>query len=240
VSIGDLEQRLGHAFADPGLLRRALAHRSWVAEHDGDASNERLEFLGDAVLGWVVADLVFDRFADLAEGALTDLRKSVVNATALAEVAAELHVGQHLLLGKGEDSAGGREKVSILSDAMEAILGAVYLDGGSDAAFALIERLFVPRLDDAVTTLDRLDYKSALQEVLSRLGRPSPDYKVRSTGPDHDKVFFASVLVAKELLGRGEGRSKKSAEQAAAAAAFERLTDDVVEPDVDAGRAAGH
>lgn len=224
MTLAALEQRLGHDFADPTLLRRALCHRSWVAEHD-EVSNERLEFLGDAVLGWAIADLVFGRFADLAEGALTDLRKSVVNANALAEVAAELHVGQHLLLGKGEDAAGGREKVSILSDAMEALLGAVYLDGGRDVAFTLVERLFLPRLEDAVSSLDRLDYKSALQEVLSRRGRPSPDYKIRSTGPDHDKVFYASVLVAKEQLGYGEGRSKKTAEQAAAAEAFARLTD---------------
>ena len=204
-----------------------MCHRSWVAEHAGEVSNERLEFLGDAVLGWVVADLVFNHFADLAEGALTDLRKSVVNATALAEVAAELHIGQHLLLGRGEDAAGGREKVSILSDAMEALLGAVYLDGGREVAFGVVERLFLVRLEEAVGSLDRLDFKSALQEVLSRQGRPSPDYKVRSTGPDHDKVFFATVLVAKERLGEGEGRSKKTAEQAAAAEAFARLTDDV-------------
>jgi len=225
VTLAALEQRLGHDFGDPTLLRRAMCHRSWVAEHDGEDSNERLEFLGDAVLGWVVADLVFKRFGDLAEGALTDLRKSVVNATALAEVAAELHVGDHLMLGKGEDAAGGREKVSILSDAMEAVLGAVYLDGGSDVAFAIVERLFLPKLEDAVGSLDRLDFKSALQELLSRQGRPSPDYKVRSTGPDHDKLFHATVLVAKERLGEGEGRSKKTAEQAAAAAAFARLTD---------------
>jgi ribonuclease III len=225
LTFAALEQRLGHDFVDPALLRRALCHRSWVAEHAGEVSNERLEFLGDAVLGWVVADLVFSRFTDLAEGALTDLRKSVVNAAALAEVAAELHVGQHLLLGKGEAAAGGQEKVSILSDAMEALLGAIYLDGGHDAAFAVVERLFLPRLEDAVGSLDRLDFKSALQEVLSRQGRPSPDYKVRSTGPDHDKYFYATVLVAKEQLGYGEGRSKKSAEQAAAAEAFARLTD---------------
>jgi ribonuclease III len=225
LTLGALEQRLGHDFGDPTLLRRAMCHRSWVAEHDGEVSNERLEFLGDAVLGWVVADLVFRNFADLAEGALTDLRKSVVNAAALAEVAAELHVGQHLLLGKGEDAAGGREKVSILSDAMEALLGAIYLDAGHDVAFDVVERLFLPRLEEAVGSLDKLDFKSALQEILSRQGRPSPDYKVRSTGPDHDKVFYATVLVAKEQLGQGEGRSKKAAEQAAAAEAFARLTD---------------
>ncbi len=227
MGLGALQQRLAYKFEDQDLLSRALCHRSWVAESRDDIrSNERLEFLGDAVLGWVIADLVFHRFADLAEGALTDLRKSVVNAHALAEVAAELHVGECLLLGRGEDAAGGREKVSILSDAMEAVLGAVYLDGGHQPVFELIDRLFMVRLEHAVGTLDRLDYKSALQEVLAQQGRPSPDYRVRSTGPDHDKTFYAKVLVAKELLGEGEGRSKKAAEQAAASVAFDALTSD--------------
>ena len=226
MSLGALEKRLGHTFADRELLRRAMCHRSWVAESDDIRSNERLEFLGDAVLGWVIADLVFTRYADMAEGALTDLRKSVVNANALAEVAAELRIGEHLLLGRGEDAASGREKVSILSDAMEAVLGAVYIDGGTTAAFGVIERLFVHRLESAISMLDRLDYKSALQEVLAQQGKPTPDYVVRSTGPDHDKTFFAKVLVARRLLGQGEGRSKKAAEQAAASAAFSALTDD--------------
>jgi ribonuclease-3 len=226
MDLAALEQRLGYEFHQPELLRRAMCHRSWVAENDDTQSNERLEFLGDAILGWVIADLVFHRFADMAEGALTDLRKSVVNANALAEVAAELKLGRHLLLGRGEDAAGGREKVSILSDAMEAVLGAVYLDGGTDPSFELIERLFLPRLEVAVGTLDRLDYKSALQELLAQRGKPFADYEVASTGPDHDKTFFATVLVDDEVLGRGEGRSKKSAEQAAASAAFAFLTDD--------------
>ena len=224
MTLAALEQRLGHEFMKPELLRQALCHRSWVAESVDEHSNERLEFLGDAVLGWVIADLVFSNFSDQAEGALTDLRKSVVNAHALAEVAAELHIGAHLLLGRGEDAAGGREKVSLLSDALEAVLGAVYLDGGHSAAFALIDRLFSARLEAAVATLDRLDYKSALQELTAHRNLSSPDYSVRSTGPDHDKTFFATVRVAKETIGEGTGRSKKSAEQAAAAAAFARLT----------------
>ena len=226
MQLGALERRLAYEFDQPELLRRAMCHRSWVAESSDANSNERLEFLGDAVLGWVIADLVFHRFGDLAEGALTDLRKSVVNATALAEVAAELHIGEHLLLGRGEDVAGGREKVSILSDAMEAVIGAVYIDGGHDAAFALIERLFVQRLDSSAGSLDRLDYKSALQELLAQQGAPSPAYRVRSRGPDHDKTFSAKVLVGKDVLGGGEGRSKKAAEQAAASAAFDQLTSD--------------
>lgn len=223
VDLEPLEQRLGHTFADPELLRRAMCHRSWVAESVDTLSNERLEFLGDAVLGWVIADIVYNNFSDQAEGALTDLRKSVVNAIALAEVAAELRIGEHLLLGRGEDAAGGRLKVSILSDAMEAVLGAVYLDGGKDAAYDLIVRLFTARLEESVAMLDRLDFKSALQELASTRGLPSPEYSLRSTGPDHDKTFFATVRIAKEVVGEGEGRSKKSAEQAAAAAAFDAL-----------------
>ena len=194
-----------------------------MAESGEEHSNERLEFLGDAVLGWVIADLVYQRYADLAEGALTDLRKSVVNARALAEVALELDLGQHLLLGRGEDAAGGRSKVSILSDVLEAVLGAVYVDAGSDPAVDLVGRLFTPKLDAAIDTLDTLDYKSALQERLARVGRSGPEYRIRSTGPDHDKRFFAGVVVAGELLGEGEGPSKKVAEQAAATVAFASL-----------------
>ena len=225
MGLDALEARLGHTFANPALLRRAMCHRSWVAESaDDDLSNERLEFLGDAVLGWVVADLVFRDFTSLAEGALTDLRKSVVNAKALAEVAKELGLGEHLLLGRGEDAAGGRGKTSILSDAMEAVLGAVYIDGGRDVAFDLIRRLFQPRLVAAVDELHRLDFKSALQELLVREGKPPPDYKVSSTGPDHDKTFTAKVRAGRQTIGRGVGRSKKTAEMAAAADAYDTLT----------------
>ena len=225
MSSAALEQRLGYEFTNPALLRRALSHRSWIAESGDRDSNERLEFLGDAVLGWVIADLVYHQYADLAEGALTDLRKSVVNAQALADVARELDIGRHLLLGRGEDAAGGRDKVSILSDAFEAVLGAVYVDGGADAANDLVTRLFVPRLDAAIGSLHTLDYKSALQERLAHGGRIAPEYDVRSTGPDHDKWFFARVLVGADVLGEGEGRSKKSAEQAAASAAIDSLAE---------------
>jgi len=220
----DLRQRLGHEFRDPGLLRRALAHRSWCAEVGGEASNERLEFLGDAVLGWAVADLSYRDHADLPEGKLTDLRKSVVNATALAEVAVEIGLGAALLLGKGEDAAGGRTKPSILSDALEAVLGAVYLDGGPAAVFALIERLFADRMANAALRLDRLDHKTVLQELTARLFDAAPVYVIADTGPDHDKRFYATVIVDGEPVGQGEGRSKKTAEQAAAEAAWNVLS----------------
>lgn len=221
----ELQQRLGYEFGDAALLERALAHRSWVAESDATHSNERLEFLGDAVLGYLIADIVFHRFTDLPEGSLTDLRKSVVNAQALADVATGIDLGRHILLGRGEDAGGGRHKVSILSDVMEAVLAAVYLDGGPQAAAGLVQRLFGDRLDDSVGALALLDSKSALQELVARLGLAQPAYHVRSTGPDHDKRFFARVAIGGIERGSGGGRSKKAAEQAAATAAVAALSD---------------
>lgn len=215
-----LSIRLGHTFRDPRLLRRAMAHRSWCAEVAGsEASNERLEFLGDAVLGWVVADLAFGKFIDLPEGKLTDLRKSVVNATALADTAISLDIGSCLLLGKGEDAAGGRSKPSILSDAFEAVLGAIYIDAGTEAAYEFVERVIGERLVQAVLQLDRLDYKTMLQELAVRHFDAAPVYIISESGPDHAKEFFASVLIGGVIRGQGQGRSKKLAEQAAAAQA---------------------
>jgi ribonuclease-3 len=202
-----------------------MAHRSWCAEVPGESSNERLEFLGDAVLGWVVADLAYRRHRDLPEGKLTDLRKSVVNATALAEVAVSIDLGSCLLLGKGEDAAGGRHKPSILSDALEAVLGAVYIDGGAAAAYAFIERLLGHRINVAADQLGTLDHKTLLQELAARLYETAPVYVIREEGPDHQKRFYASVVVAGEVLGHGEGRSKKLAEQAAAAEACAALAE---------------
>ena len=202
-----------------------MAHRSWCAEHPGTVSNERLEFLGDAILGWVVADLAYRRFSDLPEGALTGVRKGVVNALALADVAEDLGLGAFLLLGRGEDAAGGREKPSILSDALEAVFGAVYVDGGPDVAYAVIERLIGPRLAETASHLDHLDHKSRLQEVSAGEGAGPPEYVTRAEGPDHAKRFFAAVLVDGEVVGEGTGRSKKAAEQAAAAAAVARIDD---------------
>jgi ribonuclease III len=223
LSPDDLSARIGYHFTDPSLVTRAMAHRSWCAEHPGTQSNERLEFLGDAVLGWVVADLAYARFAELPEGALTGVRKGVVNALALAEVAAVLGLGDHLLLGRGEDAAGGREKPSILSDALEALFGAVYVDGGPAAAQEVIDRLIGPRLADTAARLDFLDYKSRLQELAVRHGAGVPEYHTRAEGPDHAKRFFASVVIDGRIAGEGTGRSKKAAEQAAAEAAGEDL-----------------
>ena len=222
--LGALSNRLGYSFTDPDLLRRAMAHRSWCAEVAGDeASNERLEFLGDAVLGWVVADIAFRHFSDLPEGKLTDLRKSVVNASALAEMAIELDIGSCLLLGKGESGAGGRSKPSILSDAFEAVLGAIYLDGGSAVAYDFVERVVGDRLRRAVQQLHRLDYKTLLQEIAVREFDSAPVYVLREEGPDHAKQFYATVLIAGRAWGDGEGSSKKQAEQVAAMVACDSL-----------------
>jgi ribonuclease-3 len=219
-----LSVRLGFEFADRTLLRRAMAHRSWCAEvAGGEASNERLEFLGDAVLGWVVADLAYTQFADLPEGKLTDLRKSVVNATALADVAVTLDLGAYLLLGKGEAAAGGRSKPSILSDAFEAVLGAIYVDAGADAAYQFVERVIGERLRQAVQQLDKLDYKTLLQEIAVRQFDSAPVYILSEEGPDHAKQFSAAVLIGGSRWGGGVGRSKKLAEQAAAQQACDAL-----------------
>lgn len=221
--LASLAVTIGHEFSNIDLLRQAMAHRSWCAEKAGEHSNERLEFLGDAVLGWVIADIAFRQFDALAEGFLTDLRKSVVNASALAEVAESIGIGPHLLLGKGEALAGGAEKPSILSDAFEAVLGAVYLDGGTEPAYAMVQRWVAPRMLTSVGRLNQLDHKTQLQELAARAGRSAPVYTVTSTGPDHAKSFQATVSLDGDLLGEGSGRSKKAAEQSAASVAAATL-----------------
>ena len=224
--LSQLSARLGYAFTDISLLETAMHHRSWNAENDGGESNERLEFLGDAVLGWVVADIVYTQHSDLPEGKLTDLRKSVVNANALAEVAVDLGIGEFLMLGKGEDTAGGREKTSILSDALEAVIGAVYIDAGPQATHDVVSALMGKRIVDAVGGLDRLDAKTRLQELASKF-EAHVHYKVEDEGPDHEKMFFATVFVGDRELGYGEGKSKKAAEQIAAEIACDVLNSEL-------------
>jgi ribonuclease III len=227
VDLLELSERLGHRFDRLELLDQALAHRSWCAEHADAPSNERLEFLGDAVLGFVIADIAYRRFGELAEGRLTDLRKSVVNESALASVAAELDIGPFIKLGKGEAAAGGAAKLSILSDVFEAVLGAVCVDGGVDAVYRLVDRTVGQRIDEAVDGFDRLDYKTSLQEMCSRQNRSAPEYSLTSTGPDHAKVFTAAVSVDGRVRGTGTAGSKKAAEQAAAELACAQLSEPV-------------
>ena len=220
-----LAERLGHTFGDLSLLQHALAHRSWCGEQEGGApSNERLEFLGDAVLGLIVAGYTYDRFPDFAEGKLAKVRSAVVNARVLAEVAGRLGVGEVLLLGRGEEGSGGRTKASILADAFEAVLGAVYLDAGWEAARQLVLRELGEAIERAGEEPDDFDHKSRLQEKAVRDGDGTPRYVVVGSGPDHDRAYVAEVFLGGTLWGTGEGRSKKDAEQEAARAAWEELT----------------
>jgi ribonuclease-3 len=201
-----------------------VAHRSWCAEHPGQPSNERLEFLGDSVLGLVVTDHLFRTFPDLPEGELAKVRAAVVNSAALAEVAAGLGVGDALLLGKGERQSGGDEKPSILADAMEALLGAIYVDGGWAAAAATVMALLGDRIDEAAAGPGGQDYKTRLQELCARDFEALPVYEIADEGPDHAKHFEATVTIAGLTRGSGRGRSKKQAEQAAARRAWEQLS----------------
>ena len=220
-----LAARLGHDFADPGLLRQALSHRSWCGEQDGAPSNERLEFLGDAVLGLVVAEHSYRTYPDLAEGELAKIRSAVVNARVLAEVADELGIGEVLLLGRGEEASGGRTKASILADGFEAVLGAVYLDAGWATTEHLVLDRLAGRIAHAAAEPDDFDHKSRLQELTVRQGLGVPRYLVVGSGPDHDRHYEATVLVEGESRGTGHGTSKKDAEQDAALTAWRELHD---------------
>jgi ribonuclease-3 len=221
-----LEERLGVAFSDRVLLLRSLAHRSWCAEHGMEESNERLEFLGDSVLGLVVTHYVYDHFPHLPEGQLSEVRAGVVNARVLAEVAQELALGEFLLLGKGEDAAGGREKQSILADAFEAVVAAVYVEAGFPVARELVLRYLRDRIAEAAAGPGGRDYKTRLQELTAARALGRPRYAVRDEGPDHAKHFYAVVMIADRPYGEGEGRSKKQAEQAAAWVAWTRLREE--------------
>lgn len=214
---------IGHEFRDIALLRLALTHASFSAEHDDEPSNERLEFLGDAVVGLVLADEMYRRHANFDEGVLTDLRKSVVNAQALAIAARRLGLGRFIRLGRGEADGGGADKTSILANAFEAVLGAVLLDAGSQASHELSLRLLAPEIAGAVPGLKDLDPKTQLQELAAERALGMPVYEVRDEGPAHDKVFFAEAIVGGQQRGTGTGRTKKAAEQQAAAEAIAAL-----------------
>jgi ribonuclease-3 len=219
-----LEQALGLRFKDETLRETSLTHRSYAFEQGTNVTNERLEFLGDAVLGVVITDVAFRSFGDLPEGELAKLRAAVVNMTTLAEVARELGLGEAILLGKGEEQSGGRGKASILADGFEAVLGAVYLDRGLKAATALIRRLFWPRMAAYVRGEGDRDYKTILQELAAQDVGRLPEYRVEERGPDHEKEFTATVYLGGRSFGRGTGRSKKEAEQRAAREAYDRFT----------------
>jgi len=218
-----LSEQLG-VDIDPELLQLALTHRSYAYENGGIPHNERLEFLGDSVLGQAVTVMLYTTLPDLDEGSLAKRRASVVSTVALAEVARGIGLGAHILLGNGEERTGGRDKDSILADTMEAVFGATYLSAGPEQATSLVLRLIEPLLADPERYGAAMDPKTALQELSARQGLSAPAYAVASTGPDHDRRFTATVT-AGELSASGTGTSKKTAEMAAALAAWQLLSD---------------
>lgn len=223
----ELSARLEHDFVDPELLLLALTHRSWCSEFDEKRPNERLEFLGDAVLGLAVTDRLYNRFPASTEGQLAKVRASVVSAQTLATVARDLDVGPHLRLGRGEDASGGRQKASILADTTEALIGAVYIDSGWQAAHDLVLRLLGEHIDAvAAAGPGAGDYKTRLQELVAHLGHQPPGYVLEESGPDHQKRFHATVMVDGTARGTGEGTSKKQAEQKAAEQGWANLAPD--------------
>jgi ribonuclease-3 len=219
----DLLSRLGIDIR-PDLLDLALTHRSYAYENGGIANNERLEFLGDSILGQAVTVMLFTTNPDLDEGDLAKRRASLVSTVALAEVARHIGLGAHLRLGRGEELTGGRDKHSILADTVEAIIGATYLDAGGDVATAFVLRLIAPLLDDPDRFGAAMDPKTSLQELSAALGRGMPTYHVSDSGPDHDKRFHATVRLGGDDVAQGIGSSKKQAEMAAALEAWTRLS----------------
>ena len=222
----ELERKLNYAFRNPALLQEALNHSSYANEHRAAHlhSNERLEFLGDSVLGFVTAEFLFQRHPEAPEGDLTRIRAALVCEQSLYEVAQRLDLGQYLKMGRGEEGGGGRERTSILADAVEAVFAAVYLDGGMDAARALIHRCLLDAQRESVVEERRRDYKTALQELVQRQADQVLTYHmIGEAGPDHDKTFQAEVQLNGSAIGAGSGHSKKEAEQSAARDALEKM-----------------
>jgi len=212
-----------HERIDEALLLRALMHRSYAYENGGLPNNERLEFLGDSVLGLVVTDSLYAVHPDLAEGQLAKLRAAVVNMRALADVARTLSLGEYIFLGRGEESTGGRDKASILADTMEAVIGTVYLCAGLPAATTFVHHLLDPLMESTAGLGAGLDWKTSLQELTAVGSLGVPEYRVTDEGPDHQKTFHAESVVGSEVMGSGSGHSKKEAEQKAAAVAWTEL-----------------
>ncbi len=215
-----LREQLGGPELTDELLDLALTHRSYAYEHGGLPTNERLEFLGDSVLGVIITETLYLTQPTLSEGLLAKLRAAVVNARALAEVARTIGLGDHIKLGKGEESTGGRNKASILSDTVEAVIGAVYLSGGFETARDVVHLLFDPLMEAAAGLGAGLDWKTSLQELSAALGLGVPEYRVTEEGPDHAKLFTATVVLSGADHGGGSGRTKKEAEQGAAETAY--------------------
>ena len=218
-----LTQHLGVEIS-PDLLELAFTHRSYAYEAGITHTNERLEFLGDSVLGLVVTEELYRKYPDLDESRLSPLRSGIVNMRALADIARSLNLGSYIRLGKGEEVTNGRDKNSLLADAFEALIGALYLHHGFAQSAIVIQRLIAPALEEALSRGAGIDGKTALQELAASLGKGAPEYKVSESGPDHDKSFTATAVVSGEVLGTGEGKSKREAEQSAARRAYDTLS----------------
>jgi ribonuclease-3 len=226
LALEGLASDIGYSFNDLSLLDRALHHSSWVHEHPEETpeSNERLEFLGDAVLELVITEHLFHRFLEASEGQLSKARSGVVNEARLAATARDLQLGEYLLLGKGEETQGGRDKASILADALEALLAAVYLDGGLEAARGVFTELLADAAERSLSRAPKRDFKTSLQEKVQEALHVTPRYKLLLTlGPDHNKTFTVVCLVEGQEVAQGSGKSKKEAEQDAARASLEVL-----------------
>jgi len=224
--IGSLQGSLNVRFKNPSLLEQALIHSSYLNEYPGAVpdSNERLEFLGDAVLGFIVAEKLYQDFPDLAEGEMTRIRSVLVQRAALTHVARNLKLGNYLFLGKGEEASGGRHKPANLSGALEAIIAAIFLDRGLAVIRKLVLRLLAEELQEVMGKGRDVDYKSHLQELVQSEYRSSPSYRtIQATGPDHDRLFTVEVVIGNRVLGEGSGKSKKLAEAEAARNALERF-----------------
>ncbi|MGE5174266.1 MAG: ribonuclease III [Betaproteobacteria bacterium] len=222
----DIQQRIGHWFKNEELLERSLIHKSYANENRVPAHNERLEFLGDAVLGLIISEYLVINCPDSSEGDLSRLRAAVVSEPALANIAREIGLGGYILLGRGEEQTGGRNKDSLLANCLEALIASVYLDGGKDAAEAFIIRFFEEIVRKTCTSRGTLDYKTELQELCQERLKQLPEYRIVSeTGPDHQKQFAVELSIKGGVYGRGVGKSKKEAEQKAAKEALEKLSE---------------
>ena len=228
VNLKHFQQTLGYRFSTIDLLDNALIHRSFVNENPAlsRSDNERLEFLGDAVIGLCLSDLLIRKFPDYAEGQLSKLRAYVVNEQSLAGLARKLNIGDHILLGRGEEGSGGRTKASILSNAFEAVAAAIYLDCGFEKTYKFLENIFEPIVEEGIKSVIYKDYKTALQEICQNRFKETPRYTlINETGPDHDKIFEISLTIAGKITTTGTGKSKKGAEQRAARRALEEFAE---------------
>lgn len=223
MTLEELQQTIGITFNDIAFLKQAFVHRSHLNEsHDFPKSNERMEFLGDAVLSFVTSEYLYTTYPDFPEGTLTNIRSTLVKTKSLAEVAKDLHLGELLLLSKGEETSGGRNNESLLADCFEALLGSIYLDQGLHTATQFLRTYLLVKSDTIIKEKSYVDFKSELQEITQEKAKISPTYRVtKSEGPDHNKTFWIEVLVNETKLGEGVGKSKQEAEQHAAQSALE-------------------